>query len=405
MDNREVYFKNKFRNELRAASLPLLESSTHPPEFYTSKDFYDSEIARIFLKEWLCVGRADEIERPGDFFTVRLFDEPLIIARDDANQIQALSSVCLHRGMEIVEGHGNRKSFQCQYHGWTYSLEGKLIGAPEMDQTKEFNRGAQRLSCIKVEVWEGFIYVNFDRDAEPLNLKLAPLTEYLKNWGLSRMKETKIVVYECNFNWKLMVENYMEFYHVTTLHAGPHDFMPARLSTTDDYNGKWEISHGRITEPGANFYTGDGSLSPFPTIEALTPDQRLLGDFVLVYPTHLFTTMPDSMFYYQVLPTAVDKITLRMHICFPPETMKMPEFEAALKVAWDSLIFINDADMAACASVQKGWASRSAQPGRYSWLDKVLWNFNRYIRSRVLGDEGTRASANGGGKSISTTSA
>jgi phenylpropionate dioxygenase-like ring-hydroxylating dioxygenase large terminal subunit len=387
MNHRENSLKTRFSKELREASVPLLEASTHPPEFYTSKDFYQLEVERIFLKEWLCVARWDEVEKPGDFLTINLLGEPLIVARNEANQIQAFSAVCLHRGMEVVEGRGNQKSFQCRYHGWTYSLEGKLIGAPEMDKTKRFERSAHRLPCVKVEEWEGFIFVNFDLNAASLKTQLAPLSEYLKNYGLSQMKETKTVVYECNFNWKLMVENYMEFYHVTTLHAGPHDFMPAQLSTTDDYNGKWEISHGRITEPGSNFYSGDGSASPFPPIAALTEDQRLLGDFILVYPTHLFTVMPDSMFYYQVLPSGYDKITLRMHICFPAETMKLPTFDAAMKQAWESLLFINDADMAACASVQKGWSSRSARAGRYCWLDKVLWNFNCYVRSRVLGDQ------------------
>lgn len=386
MENLEKEIKRKYENELKEASVPLLQASTHPPEFYTSKEFYELEVQRIFLKEWLCVGRWDEIEKPGDFFTINILAEPLIIARNEANQVQAFSSVCLHRGMEVVEGRGNQKSFQCRYHGWTYSLDGKLIGAPEMDKTRNFERNALRLPCVKVEQWEGFIFINFDLNATPLKTQLAPLSDYLKNYNLGAMKETKTVVYEQNFNWKLMVENYMEPYHVTTLHAGPHDFMPAHLITTDEYNGKWEISHGRITEPGANFYMGDGSTSPFPTIEALTDDQRLLGDFILVYPTHLFTVMPDSMFYYQVLPSGYDKITLRMHICFPPETMKLPTFEAALKEAWDSLLFINDADMGACASVQKGWSSRSARPGRFCWLDKVLWNFNCYIRNRVLGE-------------------
>ena len=127
MNTREDILKTRFGNELREASVPLLEASTHPPEFYTSKEFFQLEVERIFLKEWLCVGRWDEIEKAGDFLTINVLGQPLIITRNEANRIQAFSAVCLHRGMEVVEGRGNQKSFQCRYHGWTYSLEGKPV--------------------------------------------------------------------------------------------------------------------------------------------------------------------------------------------------------------------------------------------------------------------------------------
>jgi len=354
-----------------------------PARCYWSPEWYRREVEEIFLKQWLCVGRVDQVAKPGDYFTIRLLGEPLVIVRDEQDQIHALSTVCRHRAMEVVEGQGSKRSFQCPYHAWTYSLRGELIGAPEMDQTAGFSRSECRLPETRLETWEGFIFVNFDRSAEPLSPKLADLSKRLTNYQLADLCSTEPVVFEGKWNWKLMIENAMEFYHVLGLHQGPHDAMLARLAITEDFNGTYEAVRGRFAEPGGTLWTESGNNSPFPVIDSLTPDQRQRGDFFLIYPTHVFFVLPDSMVYYQTLPEGPDRMTLRINICLPRSTVQRADFEQSLKAARDALLYINEQDMWACASVQRGLSSRMAPRGRYSHLEQVIWQIAQYVMRRV----------------------
>ena len=178
-------------DDLKAARLPLSQASTLPPACYTSPEFYAQEVECIFLKEWLCVGRTDQVEKPGDFFTLTLLDERLIVVRDEDNQVRVLSNVCRHRATQVVEGHGNLRRFECPYHGWTYSLKGDLIGAPEMQRTDNFDKNQCHLTTPRVEIWEGFIFVNFDQQAESLGPRLTPLSQRLQSYNLSEMRTVK----------------------------------------------------------------------------------------------------------------------------------------------------------------------------------------------------------------------
>ena len=147
---------------LKQTKLPLSQASNLPSHCYTSREFYELEVREIFLKEWLCVGRQEQIERPGDYFTIEILNEPLIVVRDMTGDLHALSAVCRHRAEVVVSGEGNLRAFACPYHGWIYSLKGELLGAPEMDKMDNFDKSLNCLPSIRLEVWEGFIFINFD---------------------------------------------------------------------------------------------------------------------------------------------------------------------------------------------------------------------------------------------------
>src|SRR5437773_2626941 len=180
------------------------------------------EIERIFMKEWLCVGRVEQYGKPGDYRALRIAGEPLLICRDAKGNLNALGNVCRHRGVEVATGSGNLREFMCPYHGWTYDLEGKLIGAPLNKGVKGFDFGGCRLPPVKLETWGGYIFVNFDPGSRSLS-------EYLDDEGarkwidLLRPQDTRVadeLVFELDCNWKFIPENLMDFYHVRVVHAG-----------------------------------------------------------------------------------------------------------------------------------------------------------------------------------------
>ena len=163
----------KVLNDLEfLASKPLSNATAMPKELYTSNEILSLEEDLIFNKEWICVGRATEIPKVGDYFTYQLGKQPIIILRDRSKKIKAMSNICLHRMMKIVEGKGNKKSFTCPYHAWTYNLDGNLVMAKYMDKTECFNKDDLKLPELKCEVFLGWIYVTLNNNIQSLSKSL-----------------------------------------------------------------------------------------------------------------------------------------------------------------------------------------------------------------------------------------
>ena len=155
---------------------PVDEARLLPPVLYTSPEFYEFERRAIFQRDWLCVGRTDQLAEPGDFRSISIAGEPLIAVRDSDGELRVISAVCRHRGMVIVEGSGNCRRFTCPYHHWTYGLDGALLGTPAMDRAVSFDRSDHSLPELKVEVWQGFIMANFGHDARPFGPTMTKAT-------------------------------------------------------------------------------------------------------------------------------------------------------------------------------------------------------------------------------------
>ncbi|MGD9762816.1 MAG: aromatic ring-hydroxylating dioxygenase subunit alpha [Candidatus Binatia bacterium] len=365
---------------------PLSHAWTLPPWCYTSREFYDFEVRNVLMNDWVCVGRADQVPKPGDYMTMRLFGEPLVVVRDLDGQVRVLSTVCRHRGMEVVQGQGNLRNFECPYHAWTYSLRGELMGAPEMGKSAGFDRKSCALPSLPLEQWEGFLFVNLDGTAAPLAPRLAPLSEQIRNWRPSEMQALPPLVYECPWNWKVMVENFIECYHHLGLHRQSIEpAMPGRMTWTEEWNGQWVIVHLPTVNEQVGL-SGDKGLSsdtPFPTIQTLDAQQRREGVIVVVLPIQLMFMLPDSMVYYHVFPEDVDRITLRITVCVPPESRALPDFESRFQMAIKGIETFNSEDMQACASVQRGLSSRYAAPGRYSHLEDPVWQVGRFVAERI----------------------
>ena len=161
-------FTQELLDSFESSVVPQPEADTLPAVVYTSEEFLDFEREAIFDHEWLCVGLASRIPDVGDWFTVDVNDERLIITRDKGGEVRALSSVCQHRAQAICEGAGNSTTFKCPYHHWTYGLDGRLLGAPAMERTENFDKKEWGLPSVMAEVWQGFIFVNLDPEARLL---------------------------------------------------------------------------------------------------------------------------------------------------------------------------------------------------------------------------------------------
>jgi choline monooxygenase len=213
-----MFAKEHYMNVRR----PLQQASTLPGWCYVSPDWYQREVETIFSKDWLCVGRVEQIPKPGDFFSIEVVGQPLIVVRDEAGQVRVHSAVCRHRGAVITENAGHCRAFVCPYHNWTYSLSGKLVSTPgqpnPMAGVEGFSCADYGLTSIRAETWAGFVFINFDEKAPSLVSWLSDLPDFLAEYGLENMVWQHCDVYDIDCNWKVWLENALEPYHANFVH-------------------------------------------------------------------------------------------------------------------------------------------------------------------------------------------
>ncbi len=245
-----------------AADRPLSRATTLPAEAYTSDEFFEWEVANLFRAGWQCVAHVSQIPEPGDFLNLDLLGEPLIVVRGKDTTARVLSRVCPHRAMDIMPegfgygGHtlaeardgrpdcGHTRLFLCPYHAWTFELDGHLKACPEMHRAECFQRDDFFLKPFRSEVWNGFVFVNLDGAAEPLAEGLDEIAADLAAFQLDEMKVVIAREWECDFNWKVIAENFMESYH----HLGIHHktlqpLMPARDTWTEQERSHYVRCH------------------------------------------------------------------------------------------------------------------------------------------------------------------
>jgi len=368
---------------LQDSAVDVSRALTLPPECYTSQEHYDFEVEAIFAREWVCVGRADQIPNPGDYFSVTVVNDPLVVVRGHDGEIRVLSSVCRHRAAVIVEGSGNcGTALTCPYHAWSYDLDGNLRGAPVMTRAEGFDRGGVKLPQVRVETWKGFVFVNFDPHAALLGPRLRDVEGLIANYRLEELSARPPATYEQPWNWKVMIENAMECYHCSFLHRGYHEcaptwnLLPPQLKHVEDVL----IMRVRTTHPDAAFTPTERVM--FPVIETLSDEDRNHFTWVNVLPNLILSCNADNVHYLLLLPHGPASITLQVGWCFPASTLAMPRFDdlfAMASMAWAPIL---EQDTMVNMRVQKGLKSRFAPRGRYSPYEEHLVMFNRWLVKR-----------------------
>ena len=369
---------------LDASIEDVSKASTLPAELYTSADVLALETEAIFMKEWLCVGRAERIPNVGYWFTVTIVDEPLIIARNKAGDVCAMSAVCQHRAMQVCEGEGNSTTFKCPYHHWNYGLDGRLLGAPAMERTEAFNKADFGLPQLRVEEWLGFVFVNFDQDASPLAPTLERYSPFVHNYDLENAVCPGTFTLEgMPWNWKVMFENFNDGYHANRLHEYVQDFCPSNLS---DFPVPWSDDSNVIFRTGGYTHIDGGFNATHRVIMEVFPDlteeERTRSTFALMPPTLCFGTAPDQCFFFLIRPTGPETIDVEIGYIFHPSALDDPLFDQKMALSDAGVQVFVDQDQDATTKVQRGLRSRFAPRGRYSWQEESHIQFNRWLVQR-----------------------
>jgi len=365
--------------DLRRVAEPLNRAWTLPPAAYTDPEVFNAESQRIFQRDWICVARTDQLPARGDYVCVDLLDQPIVVVRGMDDQLRALSRICLHRAMPVVEASGNATRFVCPYHNWTYELDGRLRSAPMMESAEGFQADACRLPELALEEWQGFVMINLDPEAAPLTPQLAPLEAVFADYDLGSLVVATTLTFDSPWNWKILVENFMEAYHHIGTHRNSFELAyPARDSyVVDNAGGPWAL----LRMPGHEGpEAADGSgLPPFPGLDA-TQKRELLA--AVVYPTLLFGASSDLAAWYQLIPAAHDRMQLKIHALLRPEVADVLNDTGRSAVA-DGLRSIHMEDIAANAGPWRGLQAPLTVQGRLSPYEKAIWQLNQLWLDRL----------------------
>ena len=347
------------------------------PDAYTDADFFEVEREVILKSNWQCVGRAEELANPGDYLSLDLLGVPLLVTKNKAGEIQAMANVCQHRSAQLVEhGCGNKKAFSCPYHGWTYDSNGQLISVPLADGFCKLKKDEVHLQKFAVEIWEGFILVNFNSEAKSVSELLKPLAEAVAPWKLSEVKIVNSMVRKnLPFNWKVMTENFLEMYHVLYTHKNT---LEPTFPTRDAY--QFVTGEGFTTLGGKIAAEKDELFSLDLVTDPITKDS---GHAFAIFPNFLFAVFPTNTTWVRIVPTSARTMDMELVTMQHPDFMKSgPEAEAEIKTWRDSLEIIQGEDEFVCEAVQKGLESGFGVESRIGFYDQTSYDFVKWYAEK-----------------------
>ena len=337
---------------------------------FTSADIYAEEEKRIFSQRWLMVGRESKIEKPGQYFLQQVGSENVIVLRDQTGHIQAFYNVCRHRGTRLCQNDGQfSQSIQCPYHAWTYALDGRLLGAPTMQEISDFNKEDYGLHKVATAVWEGFIFINLAPQPEPFTKAFAPLINKFTAWQMDSLTITHTTTYDVEANWKIIFHNYSECYHCPAIHPRLNELTPYRNSSND-------LEEGFILGGPMQMSIREGSMTMNGRVCApLLKQSNGLVHYYTIFPTMFLSLFPDYVLVHRLEPLSPTCTHIICEWLFAPEASQSDQFQPEEAINfWD---MTNRQDWEVCEQTQLGVSSRAFIPGPYSELESMLAAFDR----------------------------
>jgi Rieske 2Fe-2S family protein len=349
--------------------------------WYVAPEVFAAERERIFAREWICVGRAESIEKPGDFFVTTVADESLIVVRDSTGALRSFYNVCRHRGTRLCEGSSGHfaGSITCPYHAWTYGLDGALRVARNMSDVPGFDASAYPLKATALAQWEGFVFVNLCADPTPFERAFAPLIGRFMDWEIASLRTARIIDYDLACNWKLVVQNYSECYHCPLVHPQLERLSSSESGRNDLVEGPFLGGFSELRERGASLTTSGATRR--------APIGRVGGDdldrvyYYAIFPSMLLSLHPDYVMVHYLEALAFDRTRVRCAWLFDPAAMMSEPFDPSDAVEfWD---LTNRQDWHINELTFAGICSRSYKPGPYAQAEGLLAAFDRHYLSTM----------------------
>lgn len=381
----------------RLTRTPVERAMTLLPDAYRSRDFFELERQRVFASGWVCVGYASQAAKPGDCFLADVAGQPLFVTRDEQGSLRAFYNVCRHRGSQLLAADGHHDVIRCPYHSWGYALDGRLLGCPyfkgldvppeeqalyDMSETKEFNKDDYPLLRVAVDSWGSFIFVHLAAEPSPLASWLGDLAERFRRHPLAELKLVRRRQIPVRANWKLIAENFMEYYHLPWVHP--------ELCRVSGFG-----EHARCQGPG--MYTGM-CTSPLtydaanpvgfmlPAMPGLNESESQSAYWILLFPNLALFLLPDHLFTLLLRPDGPDGTVEYADLLVHPSALGQAGAEQAIDRIFAFWDMVNAQDIAAVERVQQGLRAQAYTGGRMCYrFEEPIHRFQNIVIDRMTG--------------------
>jgi choline monooxygenase len=384
----------------RATRLPVSLASTLTPDAYTSDEFFELERERVFRRGWVAAACASEVAQPGDAVVVELAGRSAIVVRGQDGALRAFENVCRHRGSRLLEPGRCRleRHIKCPYHSWAYALDGRLLGTPlftadsevpvdqrgifDMDDVRGFDKADYGLLPVPVEAWGPLVFLSFEADPPALLDQLGDLSRRLAGYRLDRFTLVRRKRYEIGANYKLIAENFMEYYHLPWVHPSLVKVSPMKAHHRWQGRGMYT---GMCTSPIAAD-TEDGGWLGLPPVDGLSETDAVSARFVWLFPNVALNVLPNHLFVMLTLPAAPGSTIEDTFLLADPVASATADGETAvegLHAFWDR---VNCEDIAIVERVQQGLSTTTYAGGRMCYrFEEPLHRFQNMIVDRMVG--------------------
>jgi Rieske 2Fe-2S family protein len=368
---------------MTATELPSSLIPTLPGNTYTDPTIFELEQENIFEKMWFCAVRSADLPDAGNFRTVQIGRESVLVTRSRDGSLRAFLNICRHRGAKLcVEETGTvKRNFQCPYHAWTYGLDGKLVAAPNLTSMPDIDRVEYGLKTVHLREWLGYAWLSLaDEPAsfeqtvqQDVRERLGNL-DAIGNYQVSELELGRRITYDVKANWKLIIENFMECYHCATIHPELTEVLP---EFADGYAAQYYVGHGAVFGEEIKGFTIDGSEG-FDTLSGVDSDQERRYYAITVRPQVFINLVPDHVIIHRMFPMAADRTIVECDWLYAKDVVATGK-----DVSRSVELFhrVNEQDFEACERCQPAMSSRAyAQGGVLVPSEHHIGEFHRWVQ-------------------------
>jgi glycine betaine catabolism A len=359
---------------------------TLPGHFYTDPAVFAAEQERVFEAMWFCAVRSSDVGTPGEFRTVRIGRESVLVTRNAVGEPRAFLNICRHRGSVLCPAEGGtvKRTFRCSYHAWSYDLDGRLAAAPNLVKMPDIDRVEFGLRTLHVREWLGYVWVclsgsppSFDEDVLGACAERLGDLAAVERYGIGDLTVGRRIRYDVRANWKLIIENFMECYHCSTIHPELVHVLP---EFAGGYAAQSYVGHGAEFGPGVEGFTIDGGAG-LTTIDGIAAEQDRRYFAVTIKPQVFLNLVPDHVILHRMFPLAADRTVVECDWLYPPEVVAEGRDLTRSVELFDR---VNRQDFGACERCQPGMSSRAyANGGVLVPSEHHIAAFHEWVRDRL----------------------
>lgn len=350
-----------------------------PPAIYHDPQIFEFEKEHLFHGDWICLGRTAEIENIGDYICREIVGAPVFVVRRANDSIKAFANVCAHRASQLLSGSGHVSRISCPYHSWTYDLDGQLIGAPFMQQTAGFDVRNFRLKELSCETWQGFVYVSMQEKPPSIADRLRGLSDLIADYRIADYVPVFEQTETWNTNWKCLVENFMDAYHIHRVHRNSFARDGSSEELTELFPGEDAYSYHYVQEDEAAH-----SVYAHPDNTWLQGPSRYRTYLINIFPAQVMQLQPDFLWYLSILPQGIEQVNIRWAVSIPAEILDAAsDRQVAVDKVMELLHTVNGEDRPVVENLFRSTASPAATSGPMSYLERNVWEFGRYLARRM----------------------